>query len=161
MCVYNRKPYSPYVYNKILKRKETFDPVKVEREPYTGMFVPTTSSSSALPLKGIGSRLKILKPVLLRLSFQSQLLLAEWFYLRLEIFLLPVFKSCRQNMNVDRNRKSCQIKYFCHRHKLRTIFQMYNMLLRVRRKQHQMINNGRGTGIIIVTYLIWYSVINC
>lgn len=34
-----RKPFSAYVYNKILKRKETFDPVKVEREPYTGPVV--------------------------------------------------------------------------------------------------------------------------
>ncbi|XP_076821782.1 dihydropyrimidinase-like [Clavelina lepadiformis] len=31
-----RKPYSNYVYNRIKKRQETFDPKKVERDPYTG-----------------------------------------------------------------------------------------------------------------------------
>lgn len=31
-----RKPYAPYVYKKIHHRQKTFDPEKVDREPYTG-----------------------------------------------------------------------------------------------------------------------------
>ena len=34
--LFNREPFSPFVYNRIIKRQETFDPKKVEREPYKG-----------------------------------------------------------------------------------------------------------------------------
>nr|CAB3239903.1 dihydropyrimidinase [Phallusia mammillata] len=48
-----RKPFCKYVYNRILKRQETHDPKKVEREPYTGpvhkIQGSTTSQSEESP----------------------------------------------------------------------------------------------------------------
>ena len=44
---FNREPFSPFVYNRIIKRQETFDPKKVEREPYKGkdfFYLPYVSS---------------------------------------------------------------------------------------------------------------------
>lgn len=38
----SRKPYSDYVYKRILERQKNFDPSKVEREPYTGQVIDLT-----------------------------------------------------------------------------------------------------------------------